>query len=354
MTSVLGNSSANLVLSGTLPLVNLALTSLSYRSNQDSVQQDTLTISINDNGNAGTNTISLTPASGIRVVADPVLTGKQDLVIQGTSGNDVVTVAPGKVAGTYQAALNGPALSFTGVTGRILAFGLGGNDNISLSSTVKLPALLVVGNGNNTLLGGAGNDTILAGSGSNKIDGGLGVNTLVESGNVDFKLVGGTTKINGTLTKGTSTDTLVLNHIQQVQLSLIGPDSHKIDGSGFAGLETLMGGTGNDTLIAGIGNDVLVGGSGNDVLMGGTGKNLLIAGGGADNVVGGTNQDLIIGGSTTYDNNLTALAAIMAEWTSADTYAVRIKRSWAPRAGARMAASRSPRPRCRITATPAP
>ncbi len=61
------------------------------------------------------------------------------------------------------------------------------------------------------------------------------------------------------------------------------------------------------------------------MLVGGAGKNLLIAGGGAATITGGSNQDLIIGGTTSFDHNLAALNAIMAEWASLNSYAVKIK-----------------------------
>ncbi len=327
-----GMSNSSMAFSGDLAYVDLALSSLTYRANQDTAAPDTLTLTVSNLGEAMTpvKTINLTPQTGAFVVSDPVLSGKQDLVVQGTAGiGDTITVAPGKGTGAYAVTINGTVTNVTGVTGRILAFDLTnptGNNSITFSSTVKLPGLLEVGNGNNTLVGGAGNDTLVAGSGSNKLDGGAGVNTLVESGNVDFTLVGGTTKASGSLTKGSSKDTLVLNHITQVQLSLTGPGSHTINGSAFSGPETLMGGSGNDTLMSGSGNDVLVGGSGNDSLVAGTGKDLLIAGGGADSLKAGSGGDLLIGGSTVYDNNLAALNAIMAEWTSADVYAVKIKK----------------------------
>jgi hypothetical protein len=45
---------------------------------------------------------------------------------------------------------------------------------------------------------------------------------------------------------------------------------------------------------------------------------VIIGGGGADNIVGGGGDTILIGGSTAYDTNLSALAAIMAEWTRTD------------------------------------
>jgi hypothetical protein len=73
-------------------------------------------------------------------------------------------------------------------------------------------------------------------------------------------------------------------------------------------------------------NTVLVGGSGGTSLYGGSARNLLIAGTGAGGLEAGSAGDILIGGSTTYENNPTALAYIMAEWDSSDSYSTRIKK----------------------------
>src|SRR5262249_53994948 len=69
-----------------------------------------------------------------------------------------------------------------------------------------------------------------------------------------------------------------------------------------------------------IGNDLLVGDANANVLVGGTGRNLIIGGGGGDTLdarpSGGDN--LLIGGTTDYDQNLTALNALMAEFVRTD------------------------------------
>ena len=55
------------------------------------------------------------------------------------------------------------------------------------------------------------------------------------------------------------------------------------------------------------------------------GRNLLICGLGTDVLRGGAGQDILIGGTTNYDQNITALRAIMNEWTRTDVdYATRI------------------------------
>ena len=84
----------------------------------------------------------------------------------------------------------------------------------------------------------------------------------------------------------------------------------------------LDGGAGNDFLIA-KGGDVLLGGTGNDQLFGISGRNLLIGGTGGDKLFAG-NGDILIAGTTTFDNNIQALHAIMTEWTSSHTYAARL------------------------------
>jgi len=86
----------------------------------------------------------------------------------------------------------------------------------------------------------------------------------------------------------------------------------------------LDGGAGNDSVHAGGGPDIVLGGSGDDSLFGGPGRDLLIGGTGRDTLHGNTDSDILIGGETTHDGNTADLLAILAEWTSADSYATRI------------------------------
>ncbi len=89
----------------------------------------------------------------------------------------------------------------------------------------------------------------------------------------------------------------------------------------------LLGGTGTNTLsvVGSSANNLVVGGSGKDVLTGGMGRDILIGGGGADTLNAGSGGDVLIGGSTIYNANLTALAALMAEWGSGDSYQTRVE-----------------------------
>jgi RTX calcium-binding nonapeptide repeat (4 copies) len=121
-----------------------------------------------------------------------------------------------------------------------------------------------------------------------------------------------------------------------------GSPSFIVDASTFTGVTNLTaGGTVNAILYGGwangstlsaigSGNDVLVGGSGKDTLTDtGTGFNILIGGPGADKITGNGN-DILIGGTTIYfgdtSTNIAALDAILADWTSSDSYSVRINK----------------------------
>jgi len=86
----------------------------------------------------------------------------------------------------------------------------------------------------------------------------------------------------------------------------------------------LYGGDGNDRLKGGNGTNVLVGGAGDDLLVGGSNRDILIGGTGADRIVGNEADDILIAGGTSFDANAAALRAVLAEWTSARSYGVRV------------------------------
>ncbi len=82
----------------------------------------------------------------------------------------------------------------------------------------------------------------------------------------------------------------------------------------------LFAGTGNSTLsVAGSSaGNVLVGGSGSDNLTGGSGQDILIGGSGASSLHAGQGGDVLIGGSTLWVANISALSAVLAEWSRQD------------------------------------
>ena len=144
-----------------------------------------------------------------------------------------------------------------------------------------------------------------------------------------------------------STDgmSLILNEITTANLTVTaisGNPSYIVDASAFTGVTNLtasgtvnailFGGSANGSTLraTGSGNDVLVGGSGKGTLTDtGTGDNILIGGAGVDTLSGGGN-DVLISGTTSYDSdtsaNIAALDAILAEWSSSDSYSLRISK----------------------------
>jgi hypothetical protein len=145
----------------------------------------------------------------------------------------------------------------------------------------------------------------------------------------------------------TSTDGMAvsLSGITRANLtttSASGSPSYIVDASAFTGVTNLTtagtvdaivygGSASGSTLSAtGSGNSVLIGGSGKTTLTDtSTGANILIGGPGADTLTGNGN-DILISGTTNYDSNtpqnIAALDAILAEWSSSDSYSLRISK----------------------------
>lgn len=165
-------------------------------------------------------------------------------------------------------------------------------------------------------VGGAGDDTFKMVSAryvSGVIDGGAGLNTLDYSGY--------TSAVGVDLAAGTATN--VRGGVANIGVVIGGSGADLLHGG--AGDSILIGGAGDDVLTGGSGNNVLVGGAGNDTLTGGLGRNILIGGLGADILKGDAGEDILIGGTTSYDSNVAALNALMAEWKRTDlTYQQRI------------------------------
>jgi hypothetical protein len=85
-----------------------------------------------------------------------------------------------------------------------------------------------------------------------------------------------------------------------------------------------FGGTGNDWLTGGSGHNIIVGGSGTNTIFGRDAGDLLVSGKGQSTIVGRGGGDLDIAGWTSFDHNLQALAAILAEWISTDDLPTRV------------------------------
>ena len=129
--------------------------------------------------------------------------GVNDMVIAGTSGNDQILFIPGNSAGQVVAKLNGVVVASFSPAGRIIAYGLAGNDDIQVAGGVTHQAWLYgdsgndrlnAGNGGSLLFGGDGNDQLIGGGGRDIMIGGNGADSLLGNGNDDILVAGYTHK----------------------------------------------------------------------------------------------------------------------------------------------------------------
>jgi len=121
------------------------------------------------------------------------------LVAVGTSGDDRVLFSPGANAGQIVVKINGTTKGAFEPTGRLVAYGLGGNDTIQVAASIELAAWLYGGAGNDRLKGGAGHDVLdgeegddlLVGqSGRDILVGGLGGDRIVGNTDDDVLIAG--------------------------------------------------------------------------------------------------------------------------------------------------------------------
>jgi Ca2+-binding RTX toxin-like protein len=200
--------------------------------------------------------------------------------------------------------------------------------------------LIIVADGNNTIVGGNGNDAIVTGTGNNLIVCGPGavtviggVETLV-SQSFDWFM-----NVNFDNHKYDSNVGIIGRAINDYPTPYFGNfifngrgDPFNADGSMAVGgnpygvgNDTIYGGTGNsvyflsngdnwldagggnDTIVAGVGNNTIFGGRGNDTILGGGGNNYInlesgndfvVACGGNQTIIGGSGNDTIYSGQS--------------------------------------------------------
>lgn len=240
----------------------------------DGSQTSTITISVDDAASddlydaVPNQTISVTTADneapGTAALApNPDVPGTQALVVTGTSKSDHISVTPDG-SGNLVVTLKGQQIGSFAAAGvsLIVVNGLGGNDHITIDSSISIAAEINGDAGNDHLSSGGGNDVLTGGPGNDHINGG-------------------------------------------------------------GGDDLIRGDAGNDKLAGDTGNDIVLGGPGNDNLSGGDGRDMLIGGLGNDHLNGGADDDILIGGTTSFDANDQALRSLLSEWTSTRSFADR-------------------------------
>ena len=187
---------ANFVESGTVASLNAKLATLKYISSayvsNSVIPGSALSIVISAPGITSVQkSVILSHQTGsAQKVDDPALPGKTSLVIHGTLAGDPIRVT--KSGANYLVTGYGGATipPFTGINGRIIVYGFGGNDTIDLTTTT-LPNLVYGGDGNDIIQTGSMLDTLYGEGGADFLIGGLGADFISGDAGNDI-LVDGT------------------------------------------------------------------------------------------------------------------------------------------------------------------
>src|SRR5262249_52696077 len=150
------------------------------------------------------------PATSSVAIGSVVMVGN-DLVVSGTPNGDDIVIKPADRGAGVRVIMNGVDLGTFSPVGRVVVYGLGGDDIIRVvpgsrdckTTLVGTPAVLDGGDGNdvlnvagskvgNILIGGAGDDVLIAGQNCDVLIGGLGADIL-NAGNEDDLLIAGNT-----------------------------------------------------------------------------------------------------------------------------------------------------------------
>src|SRR6187455_1906790 len=102
------------------------------------------------------------------VLPDPADPTKLAFFLGGTTGDDVVRVAPSGIT------VNGKLTAVPTGVGGLYFFGSDGNDTIDMNGTTDLPVFIDGGAGSDVLGGGRGHDVLLGGAGNDALKGHLG------------------------------------------------------------------------------------------------------------------------------------------------------------------------------------
>jgi Ca2+-binding RTX toxin-like protein len=333
---------------------------------------------VDQNGLAGvaaTRTIEISPWA---LQDDPLDPGRLVLVIGGSIGNDRMQLSSSHGGDYVKLKLNELDYdvrlkqTFGPNVGRIVVHAQAGDDDVQSGPNIGVPVALYGDSGQDHLRngdfmdGGEGHDKIDQGAGRSTIYGGLGDDEIhagangdwIDAGPGDDKLYGGSG--HDTLFAGDGDDEVYggsgddwieggeghdrIDAGSGHDRVMAGDGDDFVDGGSDddwidlgagndtaragSGQDLVRGGEGRDSLDGESGDDILLGGDGDDLLQGGGGRDVLWGGYGGDRVVGEGDDDILVAGRSAYDAygaaQDAALKAILAEWTSGRSYAVRV------------------------------
>ena len=315
-------------------------------------QVDTV-VELADEGTDTLNFAALTTPVTVNLTSDTTMA---------TMAHRIVNVQVAGQSANFENVLGGLANDF--ITGNAANNGLYGNDGNDTLNGGDGSDFLDGGNGNDLLKGGnqgdvllgglnddilngeSGDDLLNGGDGSDMAVGGTGndvyafnpatinqIDTVVElvgagTDTLNFSTL--TTAVTANLTNDSALATMAQRIVRVNSAGQSGNFENVIGGSGNdqitgnAANNLLSGLGGNDTITANEGSDILLGGEGNDTLQGVSGRNILIGGTGGDLLQGGTGGDLMLSDSSIFETDPAILQALLAEWSSLNSYQSRV------------------------------
>lgn len=257
-----------------------------------------------DRDGASSSIDSLTlQIESVRMAANAEQPGLVDLIWSGTSGSDRVLIEQldATTVRIQELTLNGAAVShaqvYENVTGRVIAHGQAGDDELDARGLTTKSATLDGGAHDNLLYGGGGGDVLIGGS--NGGEGQQGNNVIIA---------------------GDGTNTIYGN----------APTARR---KSTGGNNLIVGGAGQDTIYGTFGTNTGNGGEGGqNLIVGGGGPDLIYASQVVDGAEGG-HGSILVAGTTSLDHE--ALLSILSEWTSTRSYAARVANILGTGTGAR-------------------
>ncbi|MBD2512496.1 hypothetical protein H6G91_35730 [Nostoc muscorum FACHB-395] len=313
---------------------------------------DTITDTITENANEGTDTIQSSVTFSLAALANIenlTLTGTAAIngtgntannfitanagnnILDGGAGNDILnpgysqgsvdTVNGGDGTDTLEASYinktdgagihvgatstsNTPHIR-NRVNGQILV-NVSNVENYNITGT-QYDDIFVGLSGNDIFNGGAGNDTFDSGAGNDILNPGYSqgsVDTVNGGDGTDTLEASYTNKTDGAGIHVGATSTSNTPHIRnrvngQILVNVSNVENYNITGTqyddifvGLSGNDIFNGGAGNDTFDSGVGNDTLDGGSGNDILKGGAGNDVYVVDTTNDSVTENANEGI--------------------------------------------------------------
>lgn len=172
LSSLASGASATLFVTADVNITTAAGAVISDTASVASTSLDT--ILGNNTATASTSVI----ATNVMLATDPFDSTKMELLVNGTVGNDNISFLPA-AGGKISVNMNGKMFGPFAVTSRLIARGGAGNDVITVSPLITLPAFLYSGTGIDKLNGGGGQNVLVGGGGTVTMIGGPTRNVLI-------------------------------------------------------------------------------------------------------------------------------------------------------------------------------